>query len=355
MPQPPLPKAKRDRIVELHNLGYKQQRIADELGVATGTVSKFVRGLPADPLLKDIPVERDMIAELAVYHREKFDELQHKYRQWIGDTGRRTHPKPKPSSRKVAAVCNDLHAPFHREDALVEFIRRNKGADECWVVGDVLDLFCVSRYEKREQHFSPVEEFQAGQNVMNQLAENFPVVRVMHGNHDDRAAKYLTRLNIPPQILEFFRLMCPEFPSPLAKICSHLTNVEMMEPKQVDFAKYPFVHQIGDCVLSHAERFSKLSLKATADVVDWLKSYAEPMGIVKDVKFIVQAHTHAAGKGWFGYGVCGIEAGCMSRVPDYAGNPQLRGGSKPTVCGYSVIVQNEGVTDRNASNFVELA
>jgi hypothetical protein len=41
-------------------------------------------------------------------------------------------------------------------------------------------------------------------------------------------------------------------------------------------------------------------------------------------------------------------------TPDYAGNPQLRGGMKPPVIGYTVVYQEDGVTDRNASNFIEL-
>jgi hypothetical protein len=323
--------------------------------VSTGTVANVLRTLPPDLLEKDKPVEVDQIELLSEAHKQKFQHLRERFKQWVGDAEKApSPPKAKNSSTVIAAVCNDIHAPFHNGPAFARFIADNRDADECWVVGDVLDLFGVSKYPKTRQIFSLVEEFQAGQAIMRTLSESFPKIKVLHGNHDDRWIKYLVSKNIPPDVLEFLRFVYPHIESPLAKICSQFPNIEMMEPKRVDFAKYPFVHQIGDCALSHTEKFSKISMKTTADVIDWVKSYAEPMGILHDVKFLVQAHTHMAGKAWFGYGVVGIEAGCMALNPDYAGNAQLKGSSKPPVTGYSRVVQVNGVTDRNLSQFVEI-
>lgn len=289
----------------------------------------------------------------AEVNRERFLELQERFKFWLGDTGRVAKaPKRKAGKRKKILVLNDIHAPFHNEAALARAINDNRDADECWVVGDVLDLFSFSRYDKTSRPFSPIEEFQSGRVIMAGLAEAFPTVRVMHGNHDDRYIKYLVRAHIPPDVLEFMKYSFPNSLSPLAKLCADLPNVQMMEPKRIDYASYPFIHQIGDCVLSHAERYSRLTNKAVSDVIEWLMKKAKPMGIVDDFKVVIQAHTHSAGKTWNDYGVVGIESGCLALTPDYDGSPKLMG--RQPVVGYTVVVQEDGRTLINETNFIQI-
>lgn len=354
---PRIPQEVREKVKSLASVG-SQLWIAEQCGVSQGLVSRILRELPPDQLEKDKPVERDTIEEFAAYRKERFLELQARFLKWLGDTG----PKPKPPTKKSHAlkknaVINDLHVPFHHERALAQFLKENTDAEECWIAGDLFDLWSFSRYPKARQDFTPVEEFQQGRAVLRELASRFRRVRVMSGNHDDRWLKYLVAHNVPPDVLEFMRVVWPFADSPLAKLCSDFENVEMMKPAEVDFAKYPYIYQIGDCVLSHAEKFSKLDMKATAEVAAWLKSYAEPMGIVKAPRLLVQAHTHNAGKAWFGYEprIVGIEAGCMAKTPDYAGDAKLRGANKAPVIGYTVVYQQDGVSDINKSNFIQLA
>ncbi len=177
----------------------------------------------------------------------------------------------------------------------------------------------------------------------------------MSGNHDERFIKWLVRdKSIPPSILEYFQLMDPDFLSPLAKVCAGFPNVETIKPLELDYARFPFIHQEGDCILSHAERFSKIPNRATGDVIHWLKSYAEPQGLVKPFRVVIQAHTHQAGSTWCDYDTLGIEAGCLAKVPDYSGDPKLRGAGRPSVVGYTLVYQDGGVTDRNESRFIRL-
>jgi hypothetical protein len=330
---------------------YSSRAIAKAFGVGHDTVIKYAeRDVTPEPEPKG-----DRIEEFAQFHREKFQELQHRFNKWIGDTDAPLKtPKHKAGRRIKAAVGNDIHVPYQKEWAVGRFISDNRDADVCWIPGDVMDLLSFSHYPKTSQKFSAVEEFQAGRVLIKALSENFPKVVIMSGNHDDRFIKYLVRLNIPPDILEFFRMMCPDFDSPLAKICAPFPNVEVAKPKELDDAKFPFIHQIGDCILSHAEKFSKIPNRAVGDVIHWLQSYARPQGLVDDFKVVIQAHTHQAGKTYNDYGVVGIEAGTLSAVPGYAGNPKLMGAQRPSVVGYTVVYQEDGITDRNATNFVEL-
>jgi hypothetical protein len=349
MPTPALSREKHTEIHRLKGLGWKNVAIAAEIGVGVGTVSNYSHIPVPEP---NEHRKHDRIEEFSEFHREKFLELQARYRKWVGDTGDVKTPKRKPGKRIKALAINDVHAPFHNEEKLAEALRRHKDADECWVVGDLLDLFGVSRYPKSRQDFALVEEFQSGQAIMRLLSETFPVVRVLHGNHDERWIKYLVAKNIPPDVLEFMRYAYPNVTSPLAKIASCFPNVQMMEPKRLDYAEYGYLYQIGDCVLSHAERYSKIPNKAVTDVIDAFMKKLRPMGVLDDFKVVGQAHTHGAGKTWNDYGVIGIEMGCLSRIPDYDGNARING--RAPVTGCTVFYQENGVTDRNASNFIEL-
>jgi hypothetical protein len=349
MPTPALDREVHEQILAM--MGRKPRptmaQIADECGVSVGTVSRWAKV----PLAQR---EEDRIDRFAKHHKERFDELLGRYKKWIGDTNPLRPPKAKSNKRKKNLVLNDIHAPFHNEEALLCALRTHADADECWVAGDVLDLFCVSRYPKSRQDFSLVEEFQSGQAVIRLLAETFPVVRVLHGNHDERYLKFLVAKNIPPDVLEFMRMAYPHALSPLAKICADYPNVHMMEPKTVDFATFSFVHQLGDCVLSHAEKYSKLPSRAAHDVVHWLMNSGRTMGIVKDFRLVIQAHTHQGAKVWTDFGIVAIEAGCLARVPDYAGNPKLMG-ARPGVLGYTVVIQENGISDINNSHFYQIS
>jgi hypothetical protein len=345
MPTPKLDPQKQSEVLRLKAKGYTNRQVADMADIAIGTVSNVVNAAPRE----------SRIDEYKAFHREKFVELEERFNSWIGNSRKVKAPKPKPGKRIKALVINDIHAPFHNEEALASAIHAHRDSDECWVVGDLLDLFNFSRYEKYSRPFSAVEEFQSGQIILNKLAATFSVVRVLHGNHDERFRKWLVRdKSIPAEVVEYLTFVHPHFDSPLAKMCSGLENVEMMEPTILDFAKFPFIHQIGDCVLSHAEKFSKIPNRATGDVIHWLKSYAEPQGLVKPFRLVIQAHTHQAGKTWNDYGVVGIEAGCLAKAPDYAGDPKLRGAQRPTVQGYTLVYQANGVTDINATNFIQI-
>lgn len=314
--------------------------IGEELGIHRETVRKYA-GLP----LAD-----------STESEEKFETLLYEFNKWIGDAKPASKKAPYLlKSEKKNLVLNDLHSPFHDEEALAKAIGDNLDADEVWIAGDLQDLFGFSRYDKYVAPFSPVEEFQSSRVIIRTLSEKFPKVKVMSGNHDDRFLKYLVRdKKIPTAILDFFKMQDENFLSPLAKICAPFKNVEVIKPIELDYSAFPFIAQFGDCILSHAEKFSKVPNKAVGQVIHWLKSYCEPQGLVEPFKMVVQAHTHQAGKTWNDYGVVGIEAGCLALSPDYAGDPKLGGAERPTVTGYTLIYQKNGVTDINKSNFIQI-
>lgn len=345
-----LPIETRAKIAELLEQGLSGRAVARSLGVSKSSVERYRDVSPEKPKT----VQPDRIEEHAAWHKEKFLELQERFKKWIGDTDkvRTVRTSLTRKSRVKILELNDIHAPFHNEEALAQAINDNRDADECWIGGDLLDLFGVSRYPKSRMAFSLVEEFQAGRMIIKTLAETFPIVRVMSGNHDERWQKYLVAKNIPPDVLDFMKFAWPDSMSPLARLCCDLPNVHMMEAKKIDYAEYGYIHQFGDCLLSHAEKYSIVPGKTGVDVLDRCKKKLEPMGVVTDFKVLIQCHSHSAAKVWADYGVVIIEAGCLSRIPDYDSSARIMG--RQPIVGYTVVYQENGATDRNASNFIQL-
>lgn len=65
---------------------------------------------------------------------------------------------------------------------------------------------------------------------------------------------------------------------------------------------------------------------------------------------VVEAHTHQAGTTLNDFGCLGIEGGCMSSLQDYHSDSKIRT-PRPLAPGWSVIFQENGVTDRRESRF----
>jgi hypothetical protein len=333
----------RRNIYTMRKEGYSVDFIAQRLTLSSSTVSKYVNSIPSEIL----PSETE----------QSFDAAYRAYKQYIGwqkPVAPRKASDAVKNEFKIVAI-NDTHAPAHDDDAIAHIIKTEAhDADVCLIAGDFFDNFNFSRYDKFKRPWTPVQELQRTQALLNVLSESFPKVLIMRGNHDERFLKYLVRLGVPPDVLEYFELLAPGFTNPLARIARDLENVYVVDTITHGFAEFPHIYQLNDVVFSHAELFSRVPNKSVGNVIQWLKSYAEPMGIVKPFRLVAQAHTHQAGKTYNDYGVWGIEMGCLTMTPDYAGDPKLRGAGRPSVVGYTVIYQRDGITDIARSNFIPL-
>jgi hypothetical protein len=291
-----------------------------------------------------------------VSKKEHSDRAYSGYKDWIGWTGEvPAPPPPRPSKEKKIVVINDLHIPFHDERRLMEVVRRTADdTDELVVAGDFADFFNFSRFPKLSQTFTPVEEHQHQQRIANLLSKNFREVKILRGNHDGaRMVKMLEAQGVPAAMLDYFQALCPGFINPLELVVKDLKNVSMVDPIELDYARFGFIYQLGDLILSHAETYSRTPLVAAGNALDWLQKFALPEGIVKPFKHVAQAHTHGAGKVWADYGCWAYELGCLCLYPEYVSDPKIktpRGWKK----GFTVFYQHDGVTDSERSNFIPL-
>jgi hypothetical protein len=88
-------------------------------------------------------------------------------------------------------------------------------------------------------------------------------------------------------------------------------------------------------------------------VLQWLKSFAEPQGIVQPFRCVVQAHTHQGGSVHGDFGVLAIEGGCLCPTQGYQADAKIRS-TRPPALGWTVIVQENGITNHRESRFIPL-
>jgi predicted phosphodiesterase len=264
-------------------------------------------------------------------------------------------PEPKPilDGAEFTVIASDLHVPYENAEAVRWMVKRTyKKANRLVIGGDLADMFYFSKYMKFKNHFTATEEMARVKAQINLFAEAFDEVVIMRGNHDDRFIKWMARRGMEPEVMDVFRyLFGVHAMHPIYVLAADLKNVKVVESISCDYAEFSYLGQFGDCVVSHAEKYSKIPNKAVGDVIQSLKSFHEARGLIKPFRVVVQAHTHQAGKTWNDFGVVGIENGCLSALPDYSGGSKTLPHRSP-VLGYTELHQVNGVSDLEKTNFI---
>ncbi len=277
------------------------------------------------------------------------------YRSWIGWSTSACAAKRRPgrpSKTRKIVVASDFHVPFHRKDVLAGLIEQEaRDTDVLVIAGDLADMWATSRFRKSRKLTDPRRDFIEAQSVLNLLAERFRRIVLFEGNHDSRPMKMLAD-HLPAEVMDYLRLTAPGALHPLRLMAEKLPNVEVAEPIQHGYAAFGFLYQMGDAVFTHAEKFSRVPNRAVSGpVLQWLKSFAEPQGIVQPFRVVVQGHTHQAGTVHGDFGVLCIENGCMCDLQEYHADPKIMS-PRPQAPGWTVLYQSGGVTDLRSSRFI---
>jgi predicted phosphodiesterase len=285
-----------------------------------------------------------------------FDVAFASYQAWIGSS---THPaapeqRGRPHKKQRIVAAGDFHVPFHSREALRELVtHESKHADLLVISGDLADCWATSRWPKSKRETDPRSEYLETQAVLTILAGAFKQIVIVGGNHDSRPRKYLAD-RLPVEVMDYLALTAPGALNPLALMSAEMSNVSIAPPIEAGNATFDFLYQVGDCVFSHAEAYSKIPNRAVSGpVLQWLMSFAIPQGIVQPFNCVVQAHTHQAGTVHGDFGILCVEGGSMCGVQSYQGSGKIQS-TRPPVLGWSVILQTNGVTDIAASRFVPL-
>jgi len=92
---------------------------------------------------------------------------------------------------KCITVCNDVHIPFYKAPLMDKMVGISEkfGSKELVVVGDLLDMTAISRFDTTKKQQTLSEEFEIARRVLEVLFEQFDTIYWSMGNHDVRFVK----------------------------------------------------------------------------------------------------------------------------------------------------------------------
>lgn len=318
-------------LLELQSKKYTQTLMASRLAV------EF-------PDLFSSPPTRNMVKNALASAREQAKYLKNspiadptpyitKYKEYLtGDTlvqkNTETLNRILNKSKRKILVISDIHLPFVDEEKLQKAVDLNRTADMVVIAGDLLDGYSISRWRK-ELDVPFQQEIDHGLRFLEYLANTFPWVRIIHGNHDDRAMKMI-RDALPPALLFLVDS------DPLNFITRPFENVEYVDN---------WYTQIGDCVIAHQERSSSYEGRPAVLLSDFFetKGWQRRLGM-DEIRTYITGHTHQVAATYkedrkF------IEVGCMAKIMNYALDSKAV--MRPPLNGFVTLIQNDGLSDFN--------
>jgi len=247
-------------------------------------------------------------------------------------------------------VVADPHVPFHCDIVFDTVEREEKDAGTLIIPGDLTDYYSKARFRKtKDQSFK--EEVRQTFHILEWASMNFREVKVMRGNHDNRPEK---------QIADLFagclsNMITLTERNLLERMCKYFPNVELVGTTVTNH-KYEIhvehIYQHGDIIFTHAE-ISRAQESAIMERISTFLHRWEGVYNLKPYRVIAQGHNHTemrmtkGGERWF---LLPTAAERISQGSEYIFQPAIRG--NPTVVGYSVFYQKDGVTDYNRSKNV---
>ena len=263
--------------------------------------------------------------------------------RWIGCAKEKYRGPVKRAAakdRQRIAICSDIHSPFHDKRVVAEMFEDTKDADVLVVAGDVGDSYALSRFLKYES--VPIQTEQAETTVfLEQASERYPKVLVLEGNHGvSRLEKALLAKN-ETDVIAAVRILTGGSFSLLAAACKQYPNIELAQMKVGRFG-LDWIVQLGDLIVTHAEKFSITSGSATRKIEEWLADQDLVLGL-QPWRVLMQAHTHQLSQNPWHADKLLCECGCLCQVHGYQLTAKI--GGRPQRRGWFKLEQRNGRTD----------
>jgi hypothetical protein len=313
------------------------------LGVIENTLrhrykSAVQRGM-AQPL-KYTPTGRG--GELAEHQPLTYESAWIEWQRFIGQGTDHSGPRPKAhkGKRQKIVVAGDFHIPFHDKAYVAELFKREKDADVLVISGDLQDSYALSTFTKYEQ--VPIERELAEVHLfLEQAAKTWPKILIIAGNHDHQRFEKRLREKLDPEVIKVVEFLSGGNLSPIALIAKRFPNIQIVGAAAGPH-KLSWMTQVGDMIVSHAEKFSPVPGAVLRTVAGWLQDREQNLGLMP-WKVLVQAHTHQLG--WFPWlaDKLLIEGGCLSAHHAYQFTARL--GGRPQRRGWVTLEPVDGVTD----------
>lgn len=269
-----------------------------------------------------------------------------------GWLGRKRVPKVKPPTWEATAtqricVAGDFHAPFHDPDVVSTLIAdEGPRTDTLIISGDLMDFYSISRFLKYER--VTIEQEIAGTDaLLAQLSAAFPDVLIVSGNHDSQRFEKQLRSFLSPEMVHVVELLTGGNLSVIHLLAKRYPNVRFA-PQQSGAYKLGWMTQVGDLIVSHAEKFSVVPGSVLRKIEEGLTDFDHVYGL-QPWKVLIQAHTHAHSVVCWHADKLLVEGGCCCVTHGYQLSARM--GGRPQRQGYTTLRQIHGVTDINSVRF----
>jgi UDP-2,3-diacylglucosamine pyrophosphatase LpxH len=266
--------------------------------------------------------------------------------------GRARAPKPKPPKREKwtdrhYVIAGDFHAPFQCNESVAELIAAEGGKAQTLVIsGDLMDFYSISRFLKYER--VTIEQEIAGTDaLLGQLAAAFSDVLIVSGNHDSQRFEKQLRTLLAPEMMHVIELLTGGNLSVIHMLAKRYPNVRFA-PQKAGSHSLGWMTQIGDLVVTHAEKYSRVPGAALRQIDEGLTDF-DHVYQLKPWRVLIQAHTHAASILPWKADRLMVESGCMCHTHGYQLTARM--GGRPQRQGYVTLNQVNGKTDVNSVRF----
>jgi len=278
------------------------------------------------------------------------DEAWEQIDGWIGR--KRTpykHPQTLKHTKadKRLVIAGDFHAPFHSAEAVGELIaKEGPFTDTLIVSGDLMDFYGISRFIKYEH--IPIEQEIAGADaLLSQLAGAFKDVLIVEGNHDKPRFEKQLRTMLSPEMMHCIELLTGGNLSIIHLLAKRHPNVRFA-PQHAGHYKLGWLTQVGDLLVSHAEKFSSVPGSALRKIEEGMADF-EHVYNLQPWRVLIQAHTHAYSMIPWHSDKLLCEGGAMCVTHGYQLTARM--GGRPQRIGYTTLTQRDGKTDLNSVKF----
>ncbi|MDU1176878.1 MAG: metallophosphoesterase [Peptoniphilus harei] len=231
---------------------------------------------------------------------------------------------------------SDLHIPFHKEEDIINIVKKHSNVSTIIFAGDILDCFSVSTFPK-EMHIPLYEELKTASAFLRRIDRLTPNTKkiIFRGNHEFRFKRYLAKFQS-----EFSPLVSDDVLEILKNgftyrnYLNHKRTVEPLSDNYEVIDSWYYIYK--DLVLAHPTNFSKIPMRTCVSAYDYFKN----QGV--DFNALAIGHTHKAGTLIHG-GTLLCELGCLCRQMDYANNGNVN--YTPQTNGYGLFVFHKDKVD----------
>ena len=256
-------------------------------------------------------------------------------------------PKWQAKAEQRLVVAGDFHAPFFDPDVVATLIAdEGPRTDTLIISGDLMDFYSISRFLKYER-VTIEQEIASTDALLGQLSAAFPDILIVSGNHDAQRFEKQLRTLLAPEMMHVIELLTGGNLSVIHMLAKRYPNVRFA-PQQAGQHSLSWMTQVGDLLVTHAEKFSRVPGAALRQIDEGLTDFDHVYNL-KPWKVLLQAHTHAASLiPWKADRLMG-ETGCCCITHGYQMTARM--GGRPQRQGYVTLTQTKGVTDINSVRF----